>query len=111
MFTLAFVFTNTRYPAPLCSIMFYSVSLTFVFTNSYDPRYEVIFQLGSIVHMVSRWRGLTRLRVCHLVERTEDIASERERIVALLADLRVFAEVSGTRHAAASLCLCRIDRL
>jgi hypothetical protein len=46
MFTLTFVFTNTLYPVPLCSIMFYSVfysvfTLTFVFANTPDPRYTV----------------------------------------------------------------------
>lgn len=55
--------------------------------------YEVIFQLGSVVHLVPRWRNSTRLRVCHIVERAEDLSAERERLRAILIDLRVDAEI------------------
>lgn len=55
--------------------------------------YEVIFQLGSVVHLVDRWRYNTRLRVCHIVEKAEELSSERARLTSLLGDLRVDAEV------------------
>eukprot|EP00038_Savillea_parva_P026060 m.51091 g.51091 ORF g.51091 m.51091 type:complete len:907 (-) comp7284_c1_seq1:166-2886(-) len=55
--------------------------------------YEVIFQMGSVVSLVPRWRYNTKLRVFHIVEKAEELASERTRIRDLLLDLRVDAEI------------------
>eukprot|EP00041_Stephanoeca_diplocostata_P016824 m.333051 g.333051 ORF g.333051 m.333051 type:complete len:884 (+) comp20501_c0_seq2:148-2799(+) len=55
--------------------------------------YEMILQLGSIVQKVRRWEKYTTLRVCHFVERGENLQSERDRLEALLNDLRVSAEI------------------
>jgi potassium/chloride transporter 9 len=63
-----------------------------VLTTNFDT-YTLILQLGCILHTVPSWRRMYKLRVCVFVEYETDVDEERERVITLLKNLRIEAEV------------------
>ncbi|KAF9938259.1 hypothetical protein BGZ67_000345 [Mortierella alpina] len=55
--------------------------------------YTMVLQMGCILHMVPHWKENFVLRVMVFVEYKEDVAQEKERLKALLENLRIPAEV------------------
>jgi solute carrier family 12 (potassium/chloride transporters), member 9 len=55
--------------------------------------YTMILQLATILNMVQQWRKQYRLRVVCFVEHPEDIPEEQRRVVSLLENLRIQAEL------------------
>lgn len=55
--------------------------------------YTMILQLATILNMVQQWRKQYRLRVVCFVEHAEDIPEEQKRVVTLLENLRIRAEL------------------
>ncbi|CAK7265311.1 hypothetical protein SEPCBS57363_001517 [Sporothrix epigloea] len=63
-----------------------------VLTTNFDT-YTLILQLGYILQTVPAWRRVYRLRVMVFVEYESEVEEERGRVVALLENLRIGAEV------------------
>lgn len=61
-------------------------------TTNFDT-YTLILQLGCILHTVPAWKKAYRIRVAVFVEYESDVAEEKERVTALLENLRIKAEV------------------
>jgi len=61
-------------------------------TTNFDT-YTLILQLGCILNTVSSWKKTYRLRVAVFVEYESDVEEERSRVVSLLENLRIEAEV------------------
>ncbi|KAG0311680.1 hypothetical protein BGZ99_009989 [Dissophora globulifera] len=55
--------------------------------------YAMVLQMGCILHMVPQWKDNYQLRVMVFVEYKEDVEEEKERLHALLENLRIPAEV------------------
>jgi len=55
--------------------------------------YELLLQLGTIVHMVSEWEKRTMLRVVTIVDTQDEVQAEFDRIHAMCLDLRMIADV------------------
>lgn len=55
--------------------------------------YTMILQLATILNMVQQWRKQYRLRVVCFVEHPEDIPEEQKRVVTLLENLRIKAQL------------------
>jgi len=63
-----------------------------VLTTNFDT-YTLILQLGCILHTVPSWKRTYKIRVCVFVEYETDVEEERERVITLLRNLRIQAEV------------------
>lgn len=63
-----------------------------VLTTNFDT-YTLILQLGCILQTVPSWKRTYKLRVCVFVEYETDVEEERGRVVTLLRNLRIEAEV------------------
>ncbi|KAI9809831.1 MAG: hypothetical protein M1825_000264 [Sarcosagium campestre] len=63
-----------------------------VLTTNFDT-YTLILQLGVIINTVPAWKKSYKLRVAVFVEYESDVEEERERVKALLDNLRIQAEV------------------
>jgi potassium/chloride transporter 9 len=74
-----------------------------VLTTNFDT-YTLILQLGCILDTVPSWKRAYTVRVCVFVEYETDVEEERQRVTALLTNLRIKAEVmvfwlaSGSLH-------------
>ncbi|KAF8933623.1 hypothetical protein BGZ58_006231 [Dissophora ornata] len=55
--------------------------------------YAMVLQMGCILHMVPQWKDNYHLRVMVFVEYKEDVQEEKQRLHALLENLRIPAEV------------------
>ncbi|KAF9116889.1 hypothetical protein BGX27_008973 [Mortierella sp. AM989] len=55
--------------------------------------YAMVLQMGCILHMVPQWKDNYLLRVMVFVEYKEDVEEEKKRLLALLENLRIPAEV------------------
>ncbi|KAF2441049.1 hypothetical protein P171DRAFT_366687 [Karstenula rhodostoma CBS 690.94] len=63
-----------------------------VLTTNFDT-YTLILQLGCILHTVPSWKRTYKLRVAVFVEYETDVEEERGRVITLLRNLRIEAEV------------------
>ena len=61
-------------------------------TTNFDT-YTLILQLGCILNTVPAWRKTYKLRVAVFVEYESDVHEEKERVISLLDNLRIKAEV------------------
>ncbi|KAK5076837.1 hypothetical protein LTS08_006008 [Lithohypha guttulata] len=61
-------------------------------TTNFDT-YTLILQLGCILNTVPSWKKTYKLRVAVFVEYESDVQEEKERVIALLENLRIKAEV------------------
>lgn len=61
-------------------------------TTNFDT-YTLILQLGCILNTVPSWKRTYNLRVCVFVEYESDVEEERGRVITLLRNLRIGAEV------------------
>lgn len=61
-------------------------------TTNFDT-YTLILQLGCILNTVPSWKKAYKLRVAVFVEYESDVQEERDRVIALLENLRIKAEV------------------
>jgi solute carrier family 12 (potassium/chloride transporters), member 9 len=63
-----------------------------VLTTNFDT-YTLILQLGCILNTVPKWKKAYRLRVIVFVEYETDVEEERGRVISLLENLRIEANV------------------
>lgn len=63
-----------------------------ILTTNFDT-YTLILQLGCILNTVPKWKKTYKLRVAVFVEYESDVEEERTRLKALLAKLRIAAEI------------------
>ena len=63
-----------------------------ILTTNFDT-YTLILQLGCILNTVPSWKKAYKLRVAVFVEYESDVDEERQRVVSLLDNLRIEAEV------------------
>ena len=63
-----------------------------VLTTNFDT-YTLILQLGCILNTVPKWKKTYTLRVAVFVEYESDVEEERNRVKALLLNLRIKAEI------------------